>query len=262
MILVIGMNMIWRGSINSIVYSACRGQVKALIKKLKSPKRKDYPYITMYLMLVGVMNIMFTGWHDIASRPTHQFESDIDTHQSQWELCELVNIYRELLPERILEIGSFRGGTLYQWLTNAPRGAVVVNVDNFDSMSWMTNKTFIQDFVLLWKSWCPKGVTLETIVDDSHNENIRTRIARILAPSIDFLFIDADHSYEAVRQDFEMYGTLVRKGGVIALHDIKQQDSRPNYGVWKLWDEIKSAGYVTRELKVNADGKGIGVIYV
>jgi hypothetical protein len=34
------------------------------------------------------------------------------------------------------------------------------------------------------------------------------------------LFIDGDHTYEGVRRDFEMYSPLVRKGGIIAFHDI------------------------------------------
>jgi len=76
------------------------------------------------------------------------------------------------------------------------------------------------------------------------------------------MFIDADHSYEAVYSDFDMYAPMVVKGGVIALHDIKQQDSRPGYGVWRLWQQIQRAGYKTQELQVIGDGKGIGVIYV
>lgn len=37
---------------------------------------------------------------------------------------------------------------------------------------------------------------------------------------MDFLFIDGDHAYEGVKADFEMYSPLVRKGGLVALHDI------------------------------------------
>jgi len=36
----------------------------------------------------------------------------------------------------------------------------------------------------------------------------------------DFLFIDGDHTYEGVEGDFEMYSPLVRRGGIIAFHDI------------------------------------------
>lgn len=36
---------------------------------------------------------------------------------------------------------------------------------------------------------------------------------------IDFLFIDGDHSYEGVKQDFELYSTILSEKGVIMLHD-------------------------------------------
>jgi predicted O-methyltransferase YrrM len=37
---------------------------------------------------------------------------------------------------------------------------------------------------------------------------------------VDFLFIDGDHTYEGVTRDFEMYSPLVKRGGIIAIHDI------------------------------------------
>lgn len=36
---------------------------------------------------------------------------------------------------------------------------------------------------------------------------------------IDLLFLDGDHSYEAVRQDFEDWAPKIRPGGYLALHD-------------------------------------------
>ena len=38
---------------------------------------------------------------------------------------------------------------------------------------------------------------------------------------IDFLFIDADHSYDAVRADWNLWGSKVRPGGIIACHDCR-----------------------------------------
>lgn len=38
-------------------------------------------------------------------------------------------------------------------------------------------------------------------------------------PVFDFVFIDADHSYEGCRDDIEAYRGLVREGGVLAGHD-------------------------------------------
>ena len=36
---------------------------------------------------------------------------------------------------------------------------------------------------------------------------------------IDYLHIDADHSFEGVKQDFELYSKLVNKQGIISIHD-------------------------------------------
>lgn len=38
--------------------------------------------------------------------------------------------------------------------------------------------------------------------------------------SLDFVFIDADHTYEGCKQDLEDWAPKVRRGGVIAGHDI------------------------------------------
>ena len=36
---------------------------------------------------------------------------------------------------------------------------------------------------------------------------------------IDYLHIDADHSYEGVKKDFEMYTNLLSKKGIVSIHD-------------------------------------------
>ena len=56
---------------------------------------------------------------------------------------------------------------------------------------------------------------------------------------LDFLFIDADHSYEGVKKDFEMYRELVGKGGIIAFHDICIPKPETGVEVRKLWCELK-----------------------
>jgi predicted O-methyltransferase YrrM len=54
---------------------------------------------------------------------------------------------------------------------------------------------------------------------------------------IDLLFIDADHSYDAVKKDFELYAPLVSDGGLIVLHDVVNPRWVDN-GVAKFWQEI------------------------
>jgi predicted O-methyltransferase YrrM len=57
---------------------------------------------------------------------------------------------------------------------------------------------------------------------------------------VDFLFIDGDHSYKGVRQDFETYSKLVRPGGLIAMHDIVENPHDPTIEVSSFWQELKS----------------------
>lgn len=39
---------------------------------------------------------------------------------------------------------------------------------------------------------------------------------------IDYLHIDGDHSYEGVKNDFELYSTIVSENGIITIHDTDQ----------------------------------------
>ena len=56
---------------------------------------------------------------------------------------------------------------------------------------------------------------------------------------IDFLFLDGDHTYEGIRQDFEMYSPLVKKGGIIGFHDIAPHPPETDCDVFRFWNEIK-----------------------
>lgn len=58
--------------------------------------------------------------------------------------------------------------------------------------------------------------------------------------SLDFVFIDGDHTYEAVKIDFEMYFKKVRHGGLIFLHDSRMNRGGANFhfGSSKFADHI------------------------
>jgi len=68
----------------------------------------------------------------------------------------------------------------------------------------------------------------------------------------DFVFVDAGHSYEDVRQDREDYLPMMRRGGIIAYHDaLRMKRNENQITVWRFVEE--------RNFKVI--GSEVGVAY-
>jgi predicted O-methyltransferase YrrM len=85
-----------------------------------------------------------------------------------------------------------------------------------------------------------KNQKLHLIRADSHHATTLQEVMQILdGAKIDFLFIDGDHTYEGVKQDFEMYRPLVKNNGLIAFHDVVPHQKNYHCGVDQLWNEIK-----------------------
>ena len=201
---------------------------------------------------------MLRGRYDIEIRPKITYRGMITTAQIGWELEQLINIYDELQPEHVLEIGSQYGGTLYYWLEGAVEGAKIANIDILQNMKPEEAKRLPGQ----WASWAPDQVHYQSFIGRSDDPKVYKEVIAYLEGGIDFLWIDALHTYEGAKKDFERYGNHVRKGGVIALHDLVTPDFSPHIQVGKFWREVQAAGYKTRELRAGAEWGGIGVVYV
>lgn len=160
--------------------------------------------------------------------------------QKEDEISQIVNRVAEQKPETVVEIGTHNGGTLYCWCKVADPTALVVSIDlpggryggGYDA----------QRAEYMKKAFPQEGQTLHTIREDSHAPSTRAQLEQLLdGREVDFLFIDGDHTLRGVKLDFEMYGPLVRSGGLIGFHDILPQPGVPTSRVAKLWDEIKHA---------------------
>lgn len=176
--------------------------------------------------------------------------------QEEWEFATLLNLYKQLNPENILEIGSFFGGTLWFWLTNSSRLDKVVSIDypippgdcRYEQM--IASKS-------LWRSWMNKSITFKEIQADSTLDSTVLQVAAIFPKNdLDFLFIDGGHDYNTVKSDFENYSKFVRSGGMIVFHDVVGLEEVKRY-----WNEVK-VGKTYIEISKNEAGWGIGVIVV
>ena len=98
---------------------------------------------------------------------------------------------------------------------------------------------------------------------NSHDKLLFDRLVKLLdGASIDFLFLDGDHSYDGIKMDFEMYGSLMRPGGLVAFHDIKPSLPDNWRQVGPFWESIKEKYYYTEFLSNEASWGGIGLIKI
>ncbi len=169
------------------------------------------------------------------------------------EFASLIEVVVDLEPTVIVEIGSGVGGTLLAWKAIAP-DATLISVS-------LTDGPYGGGTV-------PAGIADHHLDLDSHDGNTLHSVIQILGENlIDFLFIDGDHSYKGVRQDFYLYGWLVRRGGIIALHDIAEHPAETGVDVHEFWEQItehhKTDEFIEPGLE-RGEGQwgGIGVVYV
>lgn len=192
-----------------------------------------------------------------------RFGNVFSANQKRSEIEKLLELVRQLHAQRICEIGTSRGGTLLLFCQVAEQDAKLLTLDVLDMPE---RKKFYERFG-------KENQRVEAWHVDSHQQatvdRVRTWFQR---EPLDFLFIDGDHSEEGVTQDFNLYSPLVRKGGLIAFHDI-HPDFKTSYGkptgndvggVPIFWAKVKARYAEHYEFidQTGQDGYGIGVLRV
>jgi cephalosporin hydroxylase len=176
--------------------------------------------------------------------------------QEKEEITQLAKFVYELQPKVVVEIGTKFGGTFKIW--NEVTNAKTISIDLVDGIHGGVTRDDVNNrneyFINLYGSRC------NFIEGDSHQDLTYDLLVNVLkGQKIDFLFIDGDHTYEGVKQDYEMYKELVSDNGYIAFHDINdtQRHRDRNVYVGKLWNELIGEKI---EFNIKADWAGIGVI--
>ena len=195
--------------------------------------------------------------HELISRCFSYGNGFIKPVQLTEELALLLDDVRKLNPARVMEIGTSMGGTLFLWTRLAQADATLVSVD-LRGGKFGGGYSFLR--IPLYRRFARRDQKLHLLRADSHAKDTLLEVNRLFKNEpIDFLFIDGDHTYEGVKEDWQMYSPLVRQGGLIAFHDVAGNYQETE--VKKFWDSIKSA-FTYREYIADSDGRyGIGVIF-
>lgn len=128
----------------------------------------------------------------------------------------------------IVEVGCFEGATSVGFAKNT--GGKVYGVDPF----------ILKDKLgICYGEWIAKIQSLRNHVSNiTFLKGFSFEVAHSFDAPIDFLFIDADHSYDAIVQDWKDWTPKVRNGGIIALHDcIKAPNSPEHLGTMRFYEE-------------------------
>jgi len=158
-----------------------------------------------------------------------------------------LDVLRPLEFESVLEIGSGFGGTLMAWS----------DISGFDCKLMSIDEDHSQLAPDLRERLRP-GHELELWESRSDDPLALVAAREFFGGQIDFLFIDADHSYEAAKQDFETYSPLVRKGGWIGLHDVSGPHACATF-----WSEIREDYRQRVEIALEEEHPcGIGLVRV
>ncbi len=185
----------------------------------------------------------------------------LELKQNMVELLGLVNLLRAHKLERVCEIGTFKGGTLYIWCQLAAPNAQIISVD---LPGGQFGGGYSDRSIPFFQSFCQTGQTLHCLRGNSHHETVRSEFQHTLdGAELDFLFIDGDHSYAGVKQDFEFYSRFVKRGGLIGFHDIYHRSLQPDIEVHKFWSELKTKYRCEEFFETTKDHHkiGIGVVH-
>ena len=164
-------------------------------------------------------------WHHLPA--TEWVQKQVDwANQSEPSGLGLVEPISKLSGRKLVgvEIGVCLGVTTESFLNNIPNIEKIYAVDNYPTFVDWNGGDMNAERQALMKQYAktlltPFGDRVKFCYESS------TEFAKTLKEeSLDFVFIDGDHSEEASYNDFCNYDPLVKKYGIFAGHDIVLSD--------------------------------------
>jgi cephalosporin hydroxylase len=151
--------------------------------------------------------------------------------QNRDELLDCAKFIEELKPRNVLEVGTQYGASFLVWCTLSTGIRVSVDMPNgvFGGIPMDT----VRERDTLFQQRFQNVFFVEK---DSHLQSTVEEVEGLFKGDlVDFLFIDADHTYDGVSSDYNMYKKFVRVGGYIGFHDINKIEECQ---VDRFWGEL------------------------
>lgn len=198
------------------------------------------------------VNVPLSSMRTFSGRNASQLASEIQG---------LLELMRETECKSYLEIGARHGDTFHYLVSGLPEIRTAVAVD-LPGGAWGTPRSVdsLKRAVLnLRQSTRMHPLTVEALIGSSQAEDI-VGICRDMGP-FDMVLIDADHRYEPVKQDWEVYKCMTR---YVAFHDIvgdgqtTHDAKRLPVEVPRLWKELREQ-YAPHYWEFTAPGSGMGI---
>jgi len=184
---------------------------------------------------------------------------NLQLQQIPEEYSELLDILRTSNVTSYLELGVGNGGSFFVnsiFLQKTARTLHCVDNIAYRNTHIKQTETKIQAKVdKLSAMFNEKDIKFfNASTHDFFNENKN---------QYDCIFIDADHSYDGVKEDYDNAMKIINTNGIIILHDIANTDT----GVAQLWQEIKNNHKQVKQFSYRASPNngyacGIGVIFL
>lgn len=137
----------------------------------------------------------------------------IPTHLTNFEKYILYHTAKVSKATTVLEVGSYKGASAVCFAKGSPVASKIYCIDTWDNRSmsegqYDTFDTFKNNTLKFSSQIIPvRGNSCDVISSLSDLK-------------IDILFLDGDHSYDAVLNDFTNYFPLLRKDGYLLMHDV------------------------------------------
>ena len=150
-------------------------------------------------------------------------------------LCDMEKI------NNYLEIGVHNGGSMSLLLTNKD-SENLYGIDLFEDMYNLNKHLNAEKYVkyqyfkrdnlhkdktnnnlLKIKNMFKNTANLNLLKGNSYFDNTEEEFKKKVKCELDLLFIDGDHTYDGVKNDFERYNKYVKKGGFIVFDDYQHE---------------------------------------